>query len=391
MSKSRAILQDISIPGHLRDKLLKDRLEDTRQNLKFLSILIFLFVAALMLQHIYFPGVTPYETLWWAYFLIYIVALVISTITSLLSWFFADRLNDENLRWIYMVIGIVLISLTSGLATMDLITGEDTSAFLAGLFILVFGFRIKRKHMSVAIGFFTILVLLVPFLYGRNLHFFVYQSIAIYALMALFLSRNLENSKIEALILREELSEMNAKLKDLSYIDSLTGIHNRRAFFEHINVLVEQCKRYMTDLSIAIIDIDKFKKVNDTLGHAVGDQVLKQIADHLKKVTRNADISARFGGEEFIVALSNTHLNSAQIVMERVRKEIEYLHIPEVDWPITISIGIAMFHPKEELEETMKRADQAMYKCKSAGGNIVKTIEGPPEDLDDFPLANDQS
>jgi diguanylate cyclase (GGDEF)-like protein len=204
----------------------------------------------------------------------------------------------------------------------------------------------------------------------------IYQNIAIYALMALFLARNLENSKIEAFILREELAESNSKLKDLSYIDSLTGIHNRRAFFEHMSVLVEQCKRYMTDLSVALIDIDKFKRVNDTLGHDIGDQVLMKIAQHLKKVTRNSDITARFGGEEFIVAMSNTHSKSAMTVMERVRKEIQYLIIEEVDWPITISTGIAMFNPdREDFQETLKRADQALYECKSEGGNTVKVLE----------------
>lgn len=369
--------RDPKIPPHLQEALTKERLTDNRRNILLLSILITAFTAALLFQHIFIPGVDKGERIWWLYFWAYIAILGITPLAGLFSRLWMKRLDDQVQQGFFVILAAVLISGATFLATLDLTVGEDTSAYLLGLFALTLSFRLPRLINSLLIGLSGLVILVLPRTLGSISHSpYVYLSLAIYAILALWLTRNLENKHIESLIYQGELAEANQKLLDLSLTDSLTGIHNRRAFFEHTAVLVEQCKRYLLDLSIAIIDVDKFKRVNDTFGHPAGDQVLIQIAQHLQKATRTADITARFGGEEFIVAMSNTNLKSAEMVMERVRKEIAYLHIPEVDWPITISIGVAMYHPtKETFEDTITRSDQALYDCKAEGGNLVKAAK----------------
>ncbi len=169
----------------------------------------------------------------------------------------------------------------------------------------------------------------------------------------------------------KRLFELNQKLKKMAYIDSMTGIYNRRYFFETATDMVEFAKRENIPLSLAIIDIDKFKKINDTYGHDIGDHVIKMLASLIIDMIEANDIFARFGGEEFILMLPERTLQQAYLFLEQIR---EITQECTVDQKInfTISTGVVeMTLENETLQKAIKRADLNLYEAKEQGRNRV--------------------
>ncbi len=180
---------------------------------------------------------------------------------------------------------------------------------------------------------------------------------------------------------RKELERANKKLKQLSITDPLTKIANRRYLSEFLRREWKRSIRYKEPISAIMIDIDFFKKYNDTLGHQKGDSVLYKVAKAIKKYCRRADdIIARFGGEEFIVILGNTKNEVAFEIAEKMRKEIEDLHIKhpasDVSNFLTISLGVATMIPEIGIESEIliKAADDALYKAKKTGRNKIGNV-----------------
>ncbi len=365
-------LQNLHVPEYLKKSLQDERLASTKRNIYLLSLLLFIVGVILLVQHLFQPVVPESTPIWWWYFGAFTFIIVESSIIALITQMVMDRFSSSFQHFFIRAVGLALLLTTTGLCLLDLQAGNDLSVYLVGIFLLAAGFRLGKRFNSILIVGSTLILILAISLFDFQVNLQMLIALIIYAVLAIWMTLSLENQRVENLVLRTELKDRNSELEQISNRDSLTGAYNRRAFFEHTAVLAEQCKRYGTDLSIAILDIDKFKRVNDTLGHAAGDQVLKKIAERLIQATRSADITSRYGGEEFIVAMSNTHLKYAITVADRLRKEIEYLKIPDVDWTITISVGVAMYRPaSESFEETLIRADQAMYQAKAEGGNTV--------------------
>lgn len=173
-----------------------------------------------------------------------------------------------------------------------------------------------------------------------------------------------------------ELQEVNEKLRIQSVTDPLTGIFNRRFFLESTTKLISTSNRHNHPLSILLIDIDNFKRINDIYGHFAGDKVLQSIADLYKEELRDGDIFARYGGEEFIIAFPYTDDQAAKMVAERVRVKIMN-HLIQVDndeVSVTVSSGISQHRPTEtNIQDMIKRADVALYKAKRNGRNRVVT------------------
>jgi two-component system cell cycle response regulator len=160
--------------------------------------------------------------------------------------------------------------------------------------------------------------------------------------------------------------------------DALTGLMNRRAFVAQMEVEVARSHRYGLPLSFMLIDIDHFKSVNDTYGHAAGDQALAAVGAVLKREMRVPDLEARWGGEELVVALTNTDLRGGAVVAERVRQAIQGLKIEATagSFGLTASIGVASFQAPEKLVDLIERADRAMYAAKKSGRNRVVLSDG---------------
>lgn len=175
--------------------------------------------------------------------------------------------------------------------------------------------------------------------------------------------------------LQNELREKNALLEKLSVTDELTGLYNRRYFYDHINMHIALAKRHNYHIGCLLIDIDHFKNINDTYGHDVGDKVLKGLAALMKGKMRDGEILARFGGEEFIICLCRADEKGAISAAERMRKAVEDANIEGTNSPIktTISIGIAIYPDKnlKNSDEIIKMADEALYHAKRSGRNKV--------------------
>jgi diguanylate cyclase (GGDEF)-like protein len=176
-----------------------------------------------------------------------------------------------------------------------------------------------------------------------------------------------------------ELENMRKQLTIEATTDVLSGLYNRRYFYDISKKYYDTAKRYNQDLSVLMIDIDKFKNINDTYGHDVGDNFIEVSGKILTKITRSSDVVARYGGEEFIVLLAETGVDQAVELAERIRVDIENNHIRLDSGEVvhvTVSIGVTELNNlnDKDIEETIKRCDQALYEAKNDGRNMVSTI-----------------
>jgi len=179
-----------------------------------------------------------------------------------------------------------------------------------------------------------------------------------------------------------ENARLFAEIKTVAGTDPLTGALNRRRFMEIFTAEADRVRRYGSDLSFVIFDLDFFKKVNDGHGHAAGDLVLKAAADRGAKALRSTDIIARYGGEEFVLLLPNTGVDGAMIVAERIRQSF-------CDNPVILpngaaiafsaSFGLTGFCPADSFDSMAGRADKALYFSKDTGRNKVAKERCPSD------------
>lgn len=161
--------------------------------------------------------------------------------------------------------------------------------------------------------------------------------------------------------------------------DSLTGLWNRRALDSQLSMLIHAARRYETPLSIAILDLDHFKELNDQHGHPAGDAALGHIADLLRAGTREADFVARYGGDEFVILLPQTELAGALIAAERIRQAIiqRPCRIATREIEMEVSLGIAQLQTEELPGDLLARADAALRHAKQAGRNQIRGAAPP--------------
>ena len=174
-------------------------------------------------------------------------------------------------------------------------------------------------------------------------------------------------------ILTESLSARSVTLEHEALTDGLTGMHNRRYFDDAMAEYLDQFRKIDKPIGLMILDLDHFKKVNDTYGHDVGDEVLRQIARCLQEFTRYHDVVARLGGEEFAVVAPNMSRESLFKLADRIRHAISALNIKSgnITVRVTMSIGLAIWDHRETAEELYKRADMQLYQAKRTGRNRV--------------------
>ena len=164
------------------------------------------------------------------------------------------------------------------------------------------------------------------------------------------------------------------QLKILATVDGMTGLFNRRHFLSLAEIEWSRYQRYWRPMSLILFDIDRFKSINDSFGHHVGDHVIVQIADICHQQKRKSDIIARFGGEEFLILLPETKLEAAQRVAERLRRKVEASAFPVTSNAVTatISVGVVEASPTmDTIFDLIKLADKALYKAKNSGRNRV--------------------
>ena len=170
----------------------------------------------------------------------------------------------------------------------------------------------------------------------------------------------------------KERNQMVKKLQKLAITDGLTKLYNSRYFYRQLDLEVDRQNRYGHTLSLLLIDIDHFKKYNDTYGHLEGDKVLIRLGQIIKSCLRRMDTAHRYGGEEFTVILPETSCQDAVVVAERIRESIEVESFSPVKGKkamIAVSIGVTEYQPDEKIPTFVQRADQALYMSKNQGRN----------------------
>ena len=181
---------------------------------------------------------------------------------------------------------------------------------------------------------------------------------------------------------RHRLREQAVLLRELAVIDELTGLHNRRFFDCRLSHELDRFERYRHPLSLVLLDVDHFKRVNDTYGHDMGDDVLRHLAGIGQALIRRVDLFARFGGEEFALLLPDTGPEGALVAAERMRKRVEEtpVTIDGQEIAITISVGVSSTSDRftGDAHGLIRAADQALYEAKRSGRNRVVVCEDSP-------------
>lgn len=176
----------------------------------------------------------------------------------------------------------------------------------------------------------------------------------------------------------DQIRQLNTKLEYLAMRDELTGLPNRRAFFLQGAKEIEKAHRYAMPFSFLLLDLDSFKAINDTYGHAAGDFALRRFANILSENIRDMDLAARMGGDEFSLLLPDTEPHKALTLAQRIQGAVERenLHLDDIDFHMTVSIGVAGYGANAStLETIMKQADDCMYQAKNQGRNRVVAVQ----------------
>ncbi len=189
---------------------------------------------------------------------------------------------------------------------------------------------------------------------------------------------------------KQELSEALARIQDLATRDELTGLFNRRHMLELLNNEKHRCIRSERRFCIALIDVDRFKSVNDTHGHGVGDEVLASVAGVITGGLRETDVVARWGGEEFLIMFTDTDCPTAELVLSRIQMMLSATMVSQAvpSLHVTFSAGLTHYDAEEMLTRTIDRADRGLYMAKAGGRNRVVRLEpGQPEIASPAPVA----
>jgi diguanylate cyclase (GGDEF)-like protein len=180
-----------------------------------------------------------------------------------------------------------------------------------------------------------------------------------------------------------ENAKLFAKVEEMALKDTLTGLYNRRYFQQILDYELNRAKRYHQPISLIFLDVDHFKKINDTYGHSVGDQFLKQIANKFSSLFRTTDLAARYAGDEFVAILPATDREGSNILAKRILEVLSQhqILVRGTKLQVSVSIGVATYENFENIGSMglVARADKAMYEAKAQGRNRVKRFEDMPK------------
>lgn len=236
-----------------------------------------------------------------------------------------------------------------------LLLGQRVGAVVTGATVM--GLALGNSHLSAPYSSNAMATLLVSIVYvAVFFHFYADRSISYFL----------------------RLCESNEKLRYMATHDTLTGVLNARAYYASCDRLIRLARRHRAPYAVLFVDLDHFKSINDTYGHAAGDLILKSVSAILGRGIRDSDCLGRIGGEEFSIFLPNTDMEGARRLAEQIRQSIEQLMpvIGEQPLRITASIGVARNqHSDQSMLEIQHLADQAMYDAKSKGRNRVSCFE----------------
>lgn len=244
--------------------------------------------------------------------------------------------------------------------------------FLLGMSAGAFSHYSARRYMvMVAMASVLLPTTLWFFLCGQPMEVNLGVAALLFVCVLIQAGNAMSAAQAENLRLTYHLEAARHKAERMAHTDELTGLENRRAFFEQGQVLASYCERNSQPLSVVMIDADNFKQINDRFGHAVGDAVLRYLAGHLKARRRKSDVCGRLGGEEFAMLLPDTALGEAVLLAERLCQAcaVQPMSIGDESVVCTVSMGVAS--GDYSIEYLLSCADEALYQAKAAGRNRV--------------------
>lgn len=365
-----------SVLARLRQLLVNAILSKSpKQQLLLIRSLTSMFVyvvAILMLQYSVLNGLIrePQWVHWLQIAMVVWMAGVYLFLRSGLNWL----LSDPGLTQIqilganaWVILGYALCPPLRGAMMMIIVL------------ILVFGIFEQNRRGQVFFNVWTLSVFgAVQWYMARNypadfpvrIELFHWGMLATVVPIVSILGAQLNSLRVKLQVQKGELVDAMDRIRDMAQHDELTGLYNRRYMNELIAATARQMERSGQSFSVCLIDIDYFKKVNDTFGHRVGDEVLRCFSKRASMNLRPTDTMARWGGEEFLMLLCDTRAEQALASVQRLHAAIQELEIPAApDLRVTFSTGVAQFRPNENIDATIERADLALYKAKKNGRN----------------------
>jgi len=241
---------------------------------------------------------------------------------------------------------------------------------------------VYSAHRSMTL--ITLAILLLP----TTIWFFMQNNLVLAGMAVggvIFFISTIRSGKIlslkmnQSFMLAHELKLAKDKAEELALIDELSGLENRRAFYEKGDLLVEYCQRNGNLLALIVMDVDQFKNINDNYGHAAGDEAIRQVGRLIKTVIRKSDIGARIGGEEFAVLFEVTNQEGAELLAKKLLKVITGTSVNFNETSFTISASFGVSVSNSNLETLFQRADEALYRAKDAGRGCVVVSDSTEE------------
>jgi diguanylate cyclase (GGDEF)-like protein len=279
----------------------------------------------------------------------------------------AQRLNDKFGTSMRLAIAALPVA---AIFYLDLVTESDLVA--AMLYVSVTGLLYTVRSPAVHIAFCTLCTALNAIAGYYELGSVDFDNVVFNRVIAAVVL-----CSVSFLLYRTSQSE--SVLKRLATTDPLTGTLNRRHYMELMAREQRRAERYSAVYSVLMVDIDHFKRVNDTYGHQVGDQAIQAMSEACQKTLRPTDLMARYGGEEFIITLTHTDQVGAARVAERLRESVSHIELTTEQGVLkfTISVGVSTYFKRSLLNEIIGRADQALYQAKTSGRNRVCLSPSP--------------
>jgi diguanylate cyclase (GGDEF)-like protein len=273
---------------------------------------------------------------------------------------FLESFEKRNKLFV-IAVGFALIGV---LGFLDFLTGYEFAFSLFYLIPISLITWFTGQRIGIVASFVSTLVWIISDVVAENpyLHIVIYSwnilmGLCFFVIVTLLLST-----------LRRALEHE----KELSHTDFLTGAVNSRVFYDSLQTEINRSQRYKNPFTIAYIDLDKFKTVNDEFGHATGDQVLRFVVNRVRKHLRKTDVVTRLGGDEFALLLPETNQESAQVVLSKLQYDI-LVGMQQNNWPVTLSIGVlTCIDAPSEAEEIIRMVDDLMYSVKRGSKNDIK-------------------
>ena len=321
-----------------------------------------------------------------AVILIWMVALAASTLLRLhmfMQWFRcpnAERTPDrwERRYWVTLMLsaGIWGAGALAVMPTDDRVSQVLVMLFTVGMSVSAVSCYSAYRYMTLMSMALVLLPCTLWLLFQPSpMQVGVAVAVLVFSTFVVSATRKLSDALEKAFRLTRQMERAHNISTRAAQTDELTGLMNRRAFFEHAQLLYEQCRHNQQPLCALMMDMDHFKAINDTYGHQAGDQVLRQIGGVISTSFRQADVYGRLGGEEFAVLLPNTSLETARDIAEQLVKAISGLAAEPVHG-LTASLGVASTHAQvQDLHALMNTADKALYRAKAQGRNQVAVAE----------------